>query len=818
MNPNLRNISILIVLFALALSGKAQSRDFSIVLDGTSYASPTTFVQESNVITVEFWAFREDWQTKVEEVLLSYHENGGWELKLSDGNIKLAIYLDGVERTISSPLISTTPGWHHIAFTFDGNYAKLYVDGYQQGYYFDFRSVIKAPLVNTWLSIGADATVNGVESKRFIGMIDEVRIWSKALVLNDLRDWMHRKITVDSKPSYINNLTVYYPFDSINVFKDRSVEYNLSLAYDLINMVSINDTLSSAPIQYFSEDYLNVRSLWSAFAQGTFSEPSGGLNLGIKNYDEYETDEADVFGHNGLTGVITEGTTNGVDLQASRVWFINKNHNEERPTLRFQLFDAGAGALYYDCIPFYNYKLMYKKTEADTFRIIDDCDNVEGNLIFFINIEVNSGFYTIARDNDVPTVTSAMQISNITSNSAEFGGVVGCDGGASVSAYGVCWNTSGSATIFDSLTVDGSGTGEFSSLLSNLEAGVVYYARTYATNSEGTAYGEEIAFETNKMYQSVTFPTISSKAYGTPDFDPGAFSSSGLPITYTSSKTSVAEIINGKIHINGIGSTTIWAYQAGNTNYSPSSYKKVTLVVEKAILTVKATNFNLSYGSELPELECTFDGFVYGENESSIDALPTMSTTATDSSSVGSYVITFSTGLDDKYNFILVEGTITISKIEPIISVCPTTTPIMLGEPLYNSELLGGEGCVNGEFLFADSTYVPSYNGEEVDVVFIPCDTVNFNSVAFKVAVMVDVVTKNHSSKNNNNISVYPNPCTSQITIKGIELNTPLILYTSSGRYVKTLINCNGVVNVSDLDPGVYLLRTKYNSILLRKH
>lgn len=56
---------------------------------------------------------------------------------------------------------------------------------------------------------------------------------------------------------------------------------------------------------------------------------------------------------------------------------------------------------------------------------------------------------------------------------------------------------------------------------------------------------------------SIAFPELPAKTPCDQDFDPGA--SSGLPITYTSSNTQVAEIINGRIHINGTGSSTITA-------------------------------------------------------------------------------------------------------------------------------------------------------------------------------------------------------------------------------------------------------------------
>ena len=45
-------------------------------------------------------------------------------------------------------------------------------------------------------------------------------------------------------------------------------------------------------------------------------------------------------------------------------------------------------------------------------------------------------------------------------------------------------------------TVDGAGLGSFTSSITSLSSGVKYYVRSYATNTEGTAYGAEVNFTT----------------------------------------------------------------------------------------------------------------------------------------------------------------------------------------------------------------------------------------------------------------------------------------------------------------------------------
>ena len=94
-----------------------------------------------------------------------------------------------------------------------------------------------------------------------------------------------------------------------------------------------------------------------------------------------------------------------------------------------------------------------------------------------------------------PTVITN-SVSDVTDSSATCGGNVTSDGGDSVTTRGVCWSTSPNPTIADNHTIDGGGTGSFTSSITGLNSGTTYYVRAYATNSLGTAYGEEVSFTT----------------------------------------------------------------------------------------------------------------------------------------------------------------------------------------------------------------------------------------------------------------------------------------------------------------------------------
>ena len=95
------------------------------------------------------------------------------------------------------------------------------------------------------------------------------------------------------------------------------------------------------------------------------------------------------------------------------------------------------------------------------------------------------------------TVTTN-NVTDIKATTAQCGGDVSLTSvdALTVTSCGVCWSTSQNPTISDNKTSDGSGTGSFTSNLTNLYENTTYYVRAYATNEKGTSYGEQKSFTT----------------------------------------------------------------------------------------------------------------------------------------------------------------------------------------------------------------------------------------------------------------------------------------------------------------------------------
>jgi hypothetical protein len=96
----------------------------------------------------------------------------------------------------------------------------------------------------------------------------------------------------------------------------------------------------------------------------------------------------------------------------------------------------------------------------------------------------------------VPLLTTT-NTSSITSTGLVTGGNISSDGGGTITSRGVVWSTSTNPTILlTTKTTDGTGSGTFTSTVTGLTANTQYYIRSYATNSAGTSYGNEINFNT----------------------------------------------------------------------------------------------------------------------------------------------------------------------------------------------------------------------------------------------------------------------------------------------------------------------------------
>jgi len=186
-----------------------------------------------------------------------------------------------------------------------------------------------------------------------------------------------------------------------------------------------------------------------------------------------------------------------------------------------------------------------------------------------------------------PSVTTG-DVTNITTTTASCSGNVTSDGGSSVTARGVCWSTSQNPTTSNSKTTNGTGLGTYTSHITGLSPNTTYYVRAYATNSEGTAYGEQKTFTTNAQQAtpSVTtgditnITTTTASCSGNVTSDGGSsvtargvcWSTSQNPTTSNSKTTNGTGLGTYTSHITGLSPNTTYYVRAYAINSQGTAY------------------------------------------------------------------------------------------------------------------------------------------------------------------------------------------------------------------------------------------------------
>lgn len=134
--------------------------------------------------------------------------------------------------------------------------------------------------------------------------------------------------------------------------------------------------------------------------------------------------------------------------------------------------------------------------------------NIVIDLVLMITLLMVLFFNSCRKDKNqsLPVLTTS-PVTNITETTAVGGGEITDDGGSDIIFRGLCWGTWDKPTIYGPSTMNGSGTGIFSGLITGLKPGKTYNVRAYATNSKGTGYGPQLSFTTlERVIDTSYFP------------------------------------------------------------------------------------------------------------------------------------------------------------------------------------------------------------------------------------------------------------------------------------------------------------------------
>lgn len=307
-----------------------------------------------------------------------------------------------------------------------------------------------------------------------------------------------------------------------------------------------------------------------------------------------------------------------------------------------------------------------------------------------------------------------------------------------------------------------------------------------------------------KFDQSITFATLPSKKYGDAEFTLTATSSSGLPVTYSSSDESKATVSGNTVTIKAPGSVIITATQAGDDSYEPAGEMSRELTILKADQSIDFQTIAAKTLGDGP----------FSLVAAASSGLPIQFTSPSDKVSVngdqvsilkvGSATITAAQNGNDYHSAVQNAQSFCINPSKPIINVFDSSTGATL---LTSSSSLGNQWYKDGSAIpdAVSNIYVTTETGTyTVKVTIDNCSSEFSTEASLIITGISETITSN--------LLLYPNPASSRLTIdlSGFSDNgeVQIIIYDQSGRLIEKQFKRKGKTNisVSSYSPGIYFV------------
>lgn len=306
--------------------------------------------------------------------------------------------------------------------------------------------------------------------------------------------------------------------------------------------------------------------------------------------------------------------------------------------------------------------------------------------------------------------------------------------------------------------------------------------------------------------QTITFGPLSAKAVGDPAFSLSASTTSGLPITFSSSNTSVATVSGVVVTIVGAGSTDITASQPGNTSFLPATPVTQPLVVQKGSQQITFS----------PPASPVLGGPAFTVSATSTSGLPVTFTAVTPtklslSGNVGTSLlaglatIRASQSGNANYNAaVSVDQTFCIKPQIPIITItnANTNSPILTSSATTNNVWLLNGNPITGA---TNQAYTVIKAGTYTVITAVE------NCFSDASAPQTIVITGDLPLDNNSSL-VYPNPSKDRVYVdlrQFAQYPVEVRMSDMTGRTVHQITATGGgiaEINVADNQPAIYLI------------
>lgn len=231
----------------------------------------SALLKPTAALTAEAWVYQANWPGSA-VTFVGNAQFSGYTLRTNGTELRGFVYVNGGFLVASTPLATITPGWHHVASTYDGRYINLYMDGILKATN-DAGAIYPVTYVGNNMVLGAEAGAGAVPIGGYMtGKLDEVRIWNRALCQAEIQNNMNCEISVTG-----NGLVANYHFNEGIAFGANPTVTTLP---DLSGNI-LNGTLMDMAQSGAISNWVNPGAVPSGSSCTAFTAPEIGVYSGI---------------------------------------------------------------------------------------------------------------------------------------------------------------------------------------------------------------------------------------------------------------------------------------------------------------------------------------------------------------------------------------------------------------------------------------------------------------------------------------------------------------------------------------------------------
>jgi len=382
MKTRLAQVVLVLVLFtATAQSLGGNALDFDGSNDFIQVASGPIISTSSNS-TISAWVKVPSIDANTHTIYSEGTSSNVFCLRLdSSGKAAFLIHANSSWNVARGSSTLSAGKWYHVAATLHAtNGMTVYVNGDV-----DATNPNTSP-TNSGTILEVEIGQNTVSGERFLGTIDEVRVWNKALTQTEIRALMHYQINSGS-----SGLAGYWRLNASS--GTTATDETSNNDGTLTSMDPATDWIvSTAPLRDMKPGYqTNVKAIW--WDTGTSpSDASNGLWMTVGT--TLVSGNSAVYGNNNISGTSTNDLASSAATQRTgRIWYVDET-GAVSASVTIDIGDATDATV--SPSDFSGYRLLYRSGLTGDFTDVTvSGTSGSGDQVTFSGVALQDGFYTL---------------------------------------------------------------------------------------------------------------------------------------------------------------------------------------------------------------------------------------------------------------------------------------------------------------------------------------------------------------------------------------------------------------------------------------